>query len=116
MPHCLLLEPVSLIAEDLSAMIREVRPDARIEVAGTAEEAEAIARRLTRVDIAFLSLPPSQIVGSPLEDVLRRAGAAVVCVGYEPEARQMCVRSLERPYTSEAIRRELGALGGAMEV
>jgi DNA-binding response OmpR family regulator len=99
---CLILEPVVLVADDLSAMVDETAPGTDVlAVTSVAEALEAVRAR--HVDLAFLDLPPDGFAETELGRALTAAQTTVVFLGYEAEARALGLRFLERPIVGEAI-------------
>lgn len=99
---CLILEPVVLVADDLSAMVDEVAPGTDvIAVTSVAEALEAV--RFGHVDLAFLDFPPAGFAETDLGRTLNASQATVVFLGYEAEAEALGLRYLERPIVGEAI-------------
>jgi hypothetical protein len=99
---CLILEPVVLVADDLSAMVDEVASGTDvITVTSVAEALEAV--RSGPVDLAFLDFPPDGFAETDLGRALTASQATVVFLGYEAEAQALGLRYLERPIIGEAI-------------
>jgi hypothetical protein len=117
---CLIVEPVVLIAADLSAVVEEVMPGTTVVAVSTMPEAEAALHDLGTVDIAFLNTPPTDFTATPLADALGRVSAVVVFLGYEADAEAIGARYLERPFLGEAVAAELrrvrDGLAGGVDV
>jgi ABC-type amino acid transport substrate-binding protein len=99
---CLILEPVVLVADDLSAMIDEVAPGTDVAVVPSVAGALA-AVRSGQVDLAFLDFPPEGFAETELGRALTASQATVVFLGHEAEAQALGLRYLERPIIGEAI-------------
>ncbi len=74
-----------LIAQDLSLTIGDHDPGARIEVASSLTEAEAIVARLTQIVMAFIVEAPRKFRHSDLSRAIAERGGRVVLLGDDAE-------------------------------
>lgn len=112
----LVVEPVTLVAEDLAACIADALGAVEVIVAATLEDA---AQRLTAVPaplvrLALLHAAPDDYAGSLLSGLLRAVGATVAFMGGRAEeaaATDSGVTVLEQPFSTETVRAFLTRLG-----
>lgn len=100
---CLIVEPVAVVAEDLSILVRENRPDARCLIANSEAEAATMLRDAGPVDVTFLNLRPGRAADSALAAALAASGTRIVILGDSKEARAMRLDCLPFPYTAEGV-------------
>lgn len=111
MPTYLVVEPISVIALDLAASIREFDSSAHVIVAGTPEDAGSAIANYDAVDVAFLHAHPSKIALAPLARKLSASGARCVFMGdAAEEARVANFALLERPFSTETLSNLLARL------
>jgi hypothetical protein len=103
---CLVLEPATIVAEDLLAMVEDEMPGTRMLVASTVDTATDILRQ-HRVDIAFLNLSPVALLHTNLVETLEAMSATVVVMGHDTKDIPANFRFLELPFASSTVAREL---------
>jgi hypothetical protein len=106
---CLILEPEAIVAEDLSILVRECRPDARCLIARNEAEAQAMLQQAGTLDVAFLNLRPSQIAEGTLAAALTATGARIIILGRPIGAQDRQLQHLDRPYTEAQVALSLAA-------
>ncbi|MES2145188.1 MAG: hypothetical protein V4516_12725 [Pseudomonadota bacterium] len=100
----LVVEPVSIIAMDLGASIREFDPSAQIIVAQSADTAVRALAGQDAVGVAFLHMDPCGLATGPLAAGLAARGAVCVFMGEAAErAAQTGILLLERPFSTATV-------------
>lgn len=104
MPRFLVVEPMALVAEDLAECIREVVPDADVDVSLTVEAGMQLLQT-GRPPIAFVNGDLLEGAAAPIAALC----ATVVAIG----ARQVNGwRVLDMPFSPETVRAVLMKVGG----
>ncbi len=107
---CLVVEPATIVLEDLATTIREIAAGATVLGATGEEAALAAIEGLHDLDVALVNLPPQGFSATPLGLALARLDAVVIFLGYEVEAQALGWRFLERPVLPLALAGILAAL------
>lgn len=110
---CLVVEPATIVLEDLAMTIREIATGATVLDATGEDVALAAIAGLHALDLALVNLPPQGFSDTPLGLALAEIGAVVIFLGHEVEAQALGRRFLERPVLPQALAGVLAALDDA---
>lgn len=100
-----------LVGQDLAQTISEARPEARVIVVTSLEDAVAALADVQAVALTFIAAEPEALTASPLAQALADRGAKVVLMGTWADQRSV-VKSWKRlplPFTSEHVRDVIAA-------
>lgn len=100
----LVVEPVSIIAMDLGASIREFDPAAEIIVAQSTDMAVRALAGQDAVGVAFVHMNPGSFAAGPLASELAARGAVCVFMGEAAEqAADTGILLLIRPFSAVTV-------------
>lgn len=107
----LVVEPMRPIAEDLALALKDHDPESQVLLAGSADEALALLRKVPAVTLAIVHAAASTHKASALGIALSERGAVSVLIGdrAEEEATHGFF-VLQRPYATETILDRLARL------
>ena len=105
------VEPVRLIAEDLSQCIGEVHPDAVVVQTGSVAEAVRALPGRSPVTAAFVHCDPNGFCGTALGLALAERGAQIIFMGSRADlAREGTLLRLRSPFDSDTVQMMLESL------
>lgn len=99
----LVVEPMSLIAEDLALSISEADTDAQVITLARPEEALSALDRLASVHLALVNTDPAGFHQSELGHALMRRRARLLFLGNDAEEARGAVPVLMRPFSSDCV-------------
>ncbi|MDO6586380.1 hypothetical protein Q4543_12730 [Salipiger sp. 1_MG-2023] len=90
----------AFVAEDITGILLEAYPSARVENARSRDDALDRLAGLSGPVVAFVFMPPEAVSSTPLGQALTRVGARLVLMGNDAEERgeNAGFRVLQRPF------------------
>jgi hypothetical protein len=112
-PICLVMEFVTLLAQDLAGILDEIWPGANVIVTDSPGAALRAIEDVPRVDVSFVNASPYRFADSELAVGLAARGSRIILMGDEAEAasrRGACV-ALAAPFSTGEVSRALEQVG-----